>query len=130
MKTNPSMRTSLAKVRGLGSAKSGTEHFAKQRLTGIANVPLAIAFVIILTMLLGSGHAAFVAAMKSPLVAVVLLLFVLSGALHMKLGMQVIIEDYVHEETSKLALLILNTFFAILIAASCVFAILKMAFGG
>ena len=130
MNSHPDMRTPLSKVRGLGSARSGTGHFARQRLTGVANVPLAIAFVIILTSLLGVSHGSFVAAMKSPLVAVLLLLFVLSGTLHMKLGMQVIIEDYVHEETPKLALLILNTFFAILIAAACGFAILKMAFGG
>ena len=130
MKSSASIRTPLARVRGLGSAKSGTGHFARQRLTGIANVPLAIAFVIILTSLLGSPHAAFVAAMKKPLVAIILLLFVLSGTLHMKLGMQVIIEDYVHEEHAKLALLILNVFFAIAIAAACLFAILKMAFGG
>jgi len=130
MNSNPHMRTPLSKVRGLGSAKSGTGHFAKQRLTGIANVPLAIAFVIILTSLLGASHGSFVAAMKSPIVAILLLLFVLSGTLHMKLGMQVIIEDYIHEETPKLALLILNTFFAILIATACTFAILKMAFGG
>lgn len=130
MKSDASIRTPLAKVRGLGSARSGTGHFARQRITGIANAPLAIAFVIILASLLGSPHAAFVASMKRPLVAILLLLFTLSGALHMKLGMQVIIEDYVHEDLPKIAFLILNTFFAIAIAAACAFAILKMAFSG
>jgi succinate dehydrogenase / fumarate reductase, membrane anchor subunit len=130
MKSSASIQTPLAKVRGLGSAKAGTGHFARQRLTGIANVPLAIAFVIILASLLGSPHDDFLAAMKRPLIALPLLLFTLSGALHMKLGMQVIIEDYVHEEGPKLALLILNAFFAITIGAAIAFAVLKMAFGG
>ncbi len=129
MHSNSSMRTPMAKVRGLGSAKSGTDHFFRQRVTALANVPLAIAFIIILTMLLGVPHGTFVATMKSPLVALLILLFVVSGTIHMRLGMQVIIEDYVHEEGRKIALLIANTFFAIVIAAACVFAVLKMAFG-
>jgi succinate dehydrogenase / fumarate reductase, membrane anchor subunit len=125
-----SMRTPMAKVRGLGSAKSGTDHFFRQRVTALANVPLAIAFVIILTMLLGAPHGRFVAAMQSPLIALLLLLFVVSGTIHMRLGMQVIIEDYIHDEGRKIALLIANTFFAIVIAAACCFAVLKMAFSG
>jgi succinate dehydrogenase / fumarate reductase, membrane anchor subunit len=129
MHLNSSMRTDTAKVRGLGSARSGTDHFFRQRVTALANVPLAIAFVIILAGLLGKPHAAFLTTMKSPLVALLLLLFVVSGAIHMRLGMQVIIEDYVHEEGRKIALLIANTFFAIVITAACVFAVLKMALG-
>jgi succinate dehydrogenase / fumarate reductase, membrane anchor subunit len=128
MDNHSSMRTSISKVRGLGSAKSGTDHFFKQRMTALANVPLGLAFVIIFTGLLGAPHAAFVATFKNPLVALLLLLFVVSGVIHMKLGMQVIIEDYVHAEGRKIALLIANTFFAIVIGAACCFAVLKMAF--
>jgi succinate dehydrogenase / fumarate reductase, membrane anchor subunit len=130
MQSNSSMRTPASKVRGLGSAKSGTGHFFHQRLTAVANVPLAIAFVIIVAMLAGADHARMLAAMSHPLVALLMLLFVVSGVIHMRLGMQVIIEDYIHSEGTKIAMLIANTFFSIIIGAACVFSILKMAFAG
>jgi succinate dehydrogenase / fumarate reductase membrane anchor subunit len=125
----PNMRTPLARVRGLGSAKSGTGHFWHQRLTAIANIPLTIGFIAILMSLLGRGHAAVVQILGSPLVAVVMLLFIGSATYHMRLGMQVIIEDYVHDEKLKVAAIIANTFFAIAVAAITIFAILKLSFG-
>jgi succinate dehydrogenase / fumarate reductase, membrane anchor subunit len=130
MQSNSSMRTPMAKVRGLGSAKSGTDHFFRQRVTALANVPLAIAFIIIVVMLQGADHARMLATMSHPLVALLMLLFVVSGVIHMRLGMQVIIEDYIHNEGQKIAMLIANTFFAIVIGTASVFSILKMAFGG
>jgi succinate dehydrogenase / fumarate reductase membrane anchor subunit len=123
------MRTPLARVRGLGSARSGTGHFWHQRLTALANVPLTIAFVLITISLLGRSHAAVVQILGSPLVAILMLLFIGSATYHMKLGMQVIIEDYIHEERWKFAALIANIFFAILIGAACVYAVLKLSFG-
>jgi succinate dehydrogenase / fumarate reductase, membrane anchor subunit len=130
MQQNSSLRTPLGKVRGLGSAKSGTEHFFRQRVTALANVPLAIAFIIIVASLQGADHARMTATLAHPLVAILLLLFIVSGVIHMRLGMQVIIEDYIHAEGLKIAMLIGNTFFAIIIGAASVFSILKMAFGG
>ena len=127
--SNPSMRTPLARVRGLGSARSGTGHFWHQRLTAIANVPLTIAFVLILVSLLGRSHAAVVQILGSPLVAIVMLLFIGSIAYHMKLGMQVIIEDYVHDEKWKFAAVIANIFFALAVGLAAVYAILKLSFG-
>ena len=123
------MRTALGKVRGLGSAREGTGHFWHQRLTAIANVPLTAGFVIILVSLLGRGHALVAQTLGSPLVAIVMLLFVCSISYHMKLGMQVIIEDYVHDEKLKIAAIIANTFFAVAVAAVTVFAILKLSLG-
>jgi succinate dehydrogenase / fumarate reductase, membrane anchor subunit len=122
-------RTPLARVRGLGSAKTGTTHFWHQRLTAVANVPLTIAFVLIVVALLGRNHAAAQQILASPLVAIVMLLFIGSVTYHMRIGMQVIIEDYVHEETAKLALIMLNTFFAIAVALASVYAIFKLSFG-
>jgi succinate dehydrogenase / fumarate reductase membrane anchor subunit len=122
-------RTPLARVRGLGSAKSGTSHFWRQRLTAVANVPLTIAFVLIVFALLGRNHAAAQQILGTPLVAIVMLLFIGSITYHMRIGMQVIIEDYVHEETAKLALIMLNTFFAVAVALASAFAIFKLSFG-
>ena len=122
-------RTPLARVRALGSAKSGTGHFWHQRLTAVANVPLVIAFVLILVSLLGRSHAAVVQILGSPLVAIVMLLFIGSITYHMKLGMQVIIEDYVHDEKWKFAAVIANIFFAVAVGLAAAYAILKLSSG-
>ena len=122
------MSTPLSRVRGLGSAKSGTEHFWRQRLTAVANVPLSIAFVFIVIGLLGRNHAAVVQILGSPLVAVIMLLFIVSIITHMRIGMQVIIEDYVHDEGHKFFLLMANTFFAFAVGLASAFAILMLSF--
>ncbi len=123
-------RTPLSKVRGLGSAKEGTEHFWRQRLTALANVPLLIFFIGFIILYNGASYVEVTAALGNPIVAVLFGLVIISGVVHMKLGMQVIIEDYIHTESTKIALLLFNTFFAILIGALSLFAILKLGFGG
>jgi len=123
------MRTPLGRVRGYGSAKSGTEDFIRQRLTAIANIPLTIGAVLIVTSVIGRNHAAVAQILGSTPVAIVMLLFIISVFYHMRIGMQAIIEDYVHEERAKYALLILNTFFTIAVGFSSIYAILKLSFG-
>jgi succinate dehydrogenase / fumarate reductase membrane anchor subunit len=124
-----SMRTPLGRVRGLGSAKTGTEEFWQQRVTAIASIPLTLAGVLLVISLTGRNYPAVKQILASPLVAVLMILFVLSTAIHMKIGIQIVIEDYVFHKTQKLTLLILNIFFAWAIALACVFAILKISFG-
>ena len=123
------MRTPLSRVRFLGAAHHGTEHFWLQRLTGAANVLLLIVLIGIVVTLVGRSHATVVATLSRPLVAVLLVAAVISVAIHMRLGMQVIIEDYVHSEFRKVVLLMLNTFFAWGVGLSCVYAVLKISFG-
>lgn len=122
--------TPAARVRGLGAAKSGTGHFWLTRVTGLANAVLTVAFVIIVLKLIKTDYAGAMKLIGQPLVAILMLLFTLSAAVHMRLGMQVIIEDYVHSEGKKIILLMLNTFFAIAVGLSAAYSILKIGFAG
>ena len=123
-----SMNTPLKKVRGLGSAKSGTEHFWQQRLTALANLPLLIFLAGFIVMHIGASRADVIASMKNPMIAIPLLLTLASVFWHMRLGMQVVIEDYVHGPGAKLAALILNTAIVVVMFALAAFSILKMSF--
>jgi len=123
------MRTPLKNARTLGSAKEGADHFWLQRVTAVANFFLVIFLVWLVVSLVGADYAAVKARLSHPVNAIGLGLLAISGAIHMRLGMQVIIEDYVHGELSKLVLLMLNTFFAILVGAACLFAVAKLSFG-
>lgn len=124
------MRTPLAKVRGLGSAKEGTHHFWHQRLTAIANIPLILFFIVLIAVMAGRPHADAVEILARPYVAIPLILAILSVTFHMRLGLQAVIEDYFHGEGWKFALVIFNVFYPLAVAAICVFSIAKIAFGG
>jgi len=123
------MRTPLKKVHNLGSAKEGADHFWKQRVSSVALVFLGIWLVWTIASLAGADHATFKQALVNPFNAIGLLMLVLAGTFHMRLGMQSIIEDYVKADGCKVALLMLNTFFAIAIGLSSTFAIFKLSFG-
>ena len=123
------IRTPLSRVRGLGAAHSGTEHFWRQRLTAVANIPLTIAVIVIFIMLLGRNQTYVAQIIGSPVVAVIMLLFVISVTTHMRIGMQVVIEDYVHDEPARLILLMLNTYFSLAVALASAYGILKLSFG-
>jgi succinate dehydrogenase / fumarate reductase membrane anchor subunit len=124
------MRTPLAKVRGLGSAHEGTDHFWRQRLTAVANIPLFLFFVGFLVSLNGADYATVRHALANPFVTLMFALMIFSGLYHMRLGMQIIIEDYIHGEGLKLALIMLNTFFCIAAGAASAYALIRLAFGG
>ena len=122
-------RTPLARVRGLGSAREGTDHFWKQRLTAVSNLILVCLLIWLVVRLAGADYATVKRTLAKPQNAIPLLLLVLSGVIHMRLGMQSIIEDYVHSEGRKILALMLNSFFAILVGLTLVFAVLKLSFG-
>lgn len=124
------MQTPLRRVLYLGSAREGTSHFWRQRLTAVANVPLVIGFVIVLVSVVGRPYPVVVERLGSPLIAAMLLAMIASITVHMRLGMQTVIEDYIHGNGARVAALIANTFFAVAIALLCGVAILKLALGG
>ena len=124
-----SLRTPLGRVRGLGSAKDGTHHWWMQRVTAVALVPLTVWFVASLVALVGADYDTVVAWIGQPVVAVLLILFLFTGFWHLKLGLQVVIEDYVHSEGAKVASQMAVTFGCILVGALSLFAVLKIAFG-
>jgi succinate dehydrogenase / fumarate reductase membrane anchor subunit len=124
------MTTPLKRARGLGSAHEGPEHFMKQRITAAANLILLSFAVGLIASLAGTELSTVKATLAHPVVAIALLALIVSVTVHMRIGMQVIIEDYIHGEALKMLLLLGNTFFAAAIAAVSIFAVLKLSFGG
>ncbi len=124
------LRTPLNRARGLGSAKEGVHHWWAQRLTAVALIPLVVWFAISLVMLSGADYAIVRAWIGSPIVMVLLILTIVIGLHHGQLGMQVVIEDYVHNEGVKLALIIGIRFVAVFFGLAATVAILRIGFGG
>ena len=124
-----SLRSDLGRVRGLGSAKEGTSHWWAQRLTAVALLPLSLWFVWSVINLVGVDHIGFKNWLNESANLVLMILFVGSLFYHMQLGLQVVIEDYVHGETKKVTSLVLNLFIALFFGVSSIVALLKVAFG-
>ena len=127
--SSTSMRTPLARVRNLGASHSGTSDFWRQRLTAVAMVLLIVPVIVIVMMLRSSNQAGAAQILGSPLIAIIMLLFIIASCWHMKIGMQVVIEDYVHGEKVKLASIMANNFFCIAVALASIYAILKLSSG-
>lgn len=122
-------KTPLGRVLGLGSAKAGTEHWWVQRVTAIAGIPLTVFFIVYVLMHVGASRAEIVASFGNPFVAILMALAIIALVWHMKLGMQVIIEDYVHAPLPKFSALLFNTFFSMILIVAALYSILKMSFG-
>lgn len=124
-----SMRTPLGKVRKFGPAGSGTSDFWRQRITGVAMTLLILPVVVVIMMLLGRNQAGAAQILGSPLIALTMILFIIASALHMKIGMQVVLEDYVQNEKLKLVSIMANNFFSLAVALAAIFAIFKLSSG-
>ena len=121
------MTTPLKKVRGLGASKTGTEHFLQQRATAVANLPLLAFMVGFVIWHLGAARADVIASLRHPVVAILMIMALASVFWHMRLGLQVVIEDYVHGHFAKFAALAFNIAFAATLFAIAVYSILKMS---
>ncbi|AUC99421.1 MULTISPECIES: succinate dehydrogenase, hydrophobic membrane anchor protein [unclassified Bradyrhizobium] len=123
------MRTPLERVRGLGSAHTGTSDFWRQRLTAVAMTLLIVPVIVVMIMLIGRNHAGAAQILGSIPIAIILLLFIIASTWHMKIGMQVVIEDYIHNEKLKIASVMANNFFCVAVAMASIYAILKLSSG-
>ena len=124
-----SMRTPLGRVRSLGSSHTGTKDFWRQRLTAVAMIVLIVPMIVVVMMLLGRNQAGAAQILGSPLIAIIMLLFIVASIWHMKIGMQVVIEDYIHDEKLKLVSIMANNFFSITVALAAAYAIFKLSSG-
>jgi succinate dehydrogenase / fumarate reductase membrane anchor subunit len=124
-----SMRTPLGRVRNLGSSHSGTTDFWRQRLTAVAMALLIVPVIVIVLMLGSSNHAGAAQIVSSIPIAILLVLFIVASTWHMRIGMQIVIEDYVHSEKIKLACVMANNFFCIAVALASIYAIFKLSSG-
>ncbi len=124
------LRTPLGRALGLGSAKEGVSHWWAQRITAVALVPLLLWFVISLISLTGADRAVVVAWFHMPFPAIATVLMLFAVFYHMSLGIQVVIEDYVHTEWLKISVLVLNKLVAFALGAAGIFAVLRIAFQG
>ena len=121
-------RTPLAQVRGLGSAKSGTHHWWLQRLTAVALIPLSLWFVASLLSIATADYASAAAWLQTPAAAILCCAFIVAVFYHGQLGLQVVLEDYVHTEWLKLTCIVVAKLLSLLLAGVCLFAVLKVAF--
>jgi succinate dehydrogenase / fumarate reductase membrane anchor subunit len=123
------MTTPLAKARGLGAAHRGTETFWRQRMTAVANIPLVIFLILSIVTHTGSDYETVKGYLARPLVALAMLGLAISASIHMRIGLKEIIEDYVHGEGAKVAVLLLATFFAVGVGLACTLALVKISLG-
>ncbi|MBS0560005.1 MAG: succinate dehydrogenase, hydrophobic membrane anchor protein [Proteobacteria bacterium] len=120
------MRSQLGRVRGLGAAKSGVGHWWGQRLSALALIPLSLWFVASVLHLLGASHDAMLAWANGPVTIVLLICLVLATFYHLQLGLQVVIEDYIHQDAARLALLIAIKGAAVVLALACIVSVLRI----
>ncbi len=122
------MKTPLKRVRGWGASKTGTDHFWQQRATAVANVPLVLFLIWFLLSHLSATRAEIIQSLHHPVVAVLMIMALASVFWHMRLGLQVVIEDYLHSHLTKFTALALNIAFATAMFAVAAYSILKMSF--
>lgn len=127
--TQPRIRTPLGKIEGLGSARSGTHHFWALRVSSVALIPLSIWFVASALAYVGAEQGAVAAYFAEPINAVLMFLFIITCSYHSSLGLQTVIEDYIHQEGAKITLLIFNRFACWIVGAAAGYALIRMAFG-
>ncbi|MBI3701503.1 MAG: succinate dehydrogenase, hydrophobic membrane anchor protein [Afipia sp.] len=123
------MRTPLGRVRNLGSARSGTQDFFRQRITAIAMILLIVPAIVIIMKIIGQNQATSSQILGNPAVAIIMVLFIIASCWHMKIGMQVVLEDYIHDEKLKLALIVGNHFFCWTVGLASIYAIVKLSSG-